>query len=108
MDALPGDAALIMIDVQQGFDNPEFGHRNNPQAEENCTRLLEGWRRTGRPVLHVRHLSDEPDSPLRAGQPGNEFKASVRPLEAEDVVQKRVNSAFIGTDLEARLRQRSI
>ena len=108
VDALPDDAALIMIDVQQGFDDPAFGHRNNPCAEENCTRLLDGWRRTGRPVFHTRHLSDEPGSPLRAGQPGIEFKASVKPLEVEDVVQKRVNSAFIGTDLEARLRRRGI
>jgi nicotinamidase-related amidase len=36
---LPQNAALIVIDVQQGFDDPAFGPRNNPQAEENIARL---------------------------------------------------------------------
>lgn len=105
---LPDDAALVMIDVQRGFDSAHLGLRNNPEAEENCARLLEGWRRAGLPVFHIRHLSDEPGSPLRAGQPGAAFKNLVRPLVDEDVVEKRVNSAFIGTDLEARLRGRGI
>jgi len=108
VDTLPSDAALVMIDVQRGFDSPGLGHRNNPGAEKNCARLLEGWRSTGRPVFHIRHLSDEPESSLRAGQLGAEFKDLVRPMGDEDVVQKRVNSAFIGTDLEPRLRRREI
>jgi nicotinamidase-related amidase len=108
MDALPDDAALVMIDVQRGFGPPDLGHRNNPEAEENCARLLEGWRRTGRAIFHVRHLSDEPGSPLRPGQPGAGFKDLVRPQDDEDVVEKRVNSAFIGTDLEDRLGRRGI
>jgi isochorismate hydrolase len=108
MDALPDDAALVLIDVQRGFDDPVLGHRNNPEAEGNCARLLECWRRAGRPIFHAQHLSDEPNSPLRAGQPGAEFKDIVRPRGDEQVVQKRVNSAFIGTDLETRLRRRGI
>lgn len=108
MDALPDDAGLLMIDVQRGFDDPKLGRRNNPEAEENCARLLEGWRRAGRPIFHVRHLSDEPNSPLRAGQPGTEFKDLVRPQDDEQVVEKRVNGAFIGTDLESKLRRERI
>ena len=104
MDTLSDDAVLVMIDVQRGFDDPALGHCDNPQAEENCAKLLEGWRRTGLPAFHVQHLSDEPGSPLRAGQPGTEFKELAGPLG--DVVQKRVNSAFIGTDLGTRLRRR--
>jgi nicotinamidase-related amidase len=108
IDILPDDAALMVIDVQQGFDSPDLGPRNNPRAEENCARLLGGWRRAGLPVFHVRHLSDEPGSPLRAGQPGAEFKDFAMPLGDEDVIEKRVNSAFIGTDLETRLGRRGI
>lgn len=48
VDALSDDAALVIIDVQRGFDDPAFGSRNNPLAEMNCAKLLEGWRRTGR------------------------------------------------------------
>lgn len=108
MDALPDDAVLVMIDVQRGFDDPKLGRRSNPEAEEKCAKLLEGWRRAGHPIFHVRHLSDEPGSPLRAGRPGAEFKDMVGPMGDEQVVEKRVNSAFIGTDLETRLRRRVI
>ncbi len=100
---------LLLVAALVASDGPSWTHhRNNPQAEENCARLLEGWRRAGHPIFHAQHLSDEPGSPLRAGQPGAEFKDIVRPLGDEKVVQKRVNSAFIGTDLEICLRRRGI
>ncbi len=34
------DAALIIIDVQEAFDEPRWGHRNNPDAEANIARLI--------------------------------------------------------------------
>lgn len=106
--SLPQTAALIVIDVQTGFDDPVWGSRNNLQAEENIAKLLEAWRQTQRPVIHVQHLSQEPNSPLRPSQPGYEIKAIAKPLPTEPVFQKRVNSAFIGTDLEAYLRQNGL
>jgi len=106
--AIPSTAALIVVDVQQGFDDPRWGRRNNPDAEANIRRLLTAWRESNRPIFHVQHLSVEPDSPLQPGRPGVEFKESTKPLRHEPVVSKRVNSAFIGTDLEARLRQQEI
>lgn len=105
MPALPQDAALVIIDVQNGFDDERWGRRNNPQAEANIARLLEVWRRTCRPIFHVQHLSREADSPLRPGQSGVEIKEVVKPLADESLIQKNVNSAFIGTDFEKRLRQ---
>jgi nicotinamidase-related amidase len=104
METLPQDAALIIIDVQQGLDDPKYGPRNNPQAEENMARLLAAWRETGRPIYHIQHMSREPQSPLRPGLPGNAIKPLVQPQGDEPVITKDVNSAFIGTDLEARLR----
>ncbi|MGH9456103.1 MAG: cysteine hydrolase family protein [Thermoanaerobaculia bacterium] len=96
--------ALILIDIQQAFDDPRWGPRNNPDAERNAARLLDAWRRAGRPVFHVQHMSAEPDSPLRPGLPGNAIKEEVQPLDGEPLLHKSVNSAFIGTDLEQRLR----
>src|SRR5512132_806898 len=98
------NAALIVIDVQKAFDDPRMGKRNNPQAERNIARLLEAWRATGRPIFHVRHDSVEPGSMLGPGKPGNEIKPDAQPREGEPVIGKHVNSAFIGTDLEQRLR----
>lgn len=102
---LPADAVLLVVDVQKGMDvYAEQYHRNNPDLERNIARLQTAWRQSGRPIIHVQHLSQEPRSPLRPGQPGVEIKDEVRPLPGERIVQKSVSSAFIGTDLERELR----
>ena len=109
MTVLPKDAVLLIIDVQKGMDvYAKQYNRNNPALEANIARLQQAWRKTGRPIIHVQHLSTEPKSPLRPGQPGVEIKDEVRPLPGEPVVQKSVSSAFIGTSLEADLRRRGL
>ncbi len=45
---LPTNAALIVIDMQKGFNEPYWGRRNNPQAESNIARLLAARRRAAR------------------------------------------------------------
>jgi nicotinamidase-related amidase len=100
------DVALIVLDVQRGFDDAAYwGPRDNPACEANIGRLLAGWEG---PRVFVRHDSTEPGSPLRPGQPGHEFKAVVRG-EPDLLVAKQVNSGFLGTpDLDAWLRARGI
>lgn len=105
MDA---NTALLVIDVQQGLDEPRLGARNNPDAERRIAELLAAWRAARRPVIHVQHMSLEPQSSLREGLPGNAFKPETQPLHGEPVFRKHVNSAFIGTDLEAYLRANGI
>jgi len=105
---LPDPTALVIIDVQNAIDDPtHWGPgRNNPLLEQNLLALLSAWRKRGWPVYHVQHLSVEWDSPYRPGQIGCEFKLEVEPRAGEELIQKTTNSAFIGTDLEARLRER--
>jgi nicotinamidase-related amidase len=105
---LPANAALLVIDVQQGLDDPRCGARNNPGLERNLAALLAAWRRTRRPVIHVQHMSRNPDSPLRPDRPGNAFKPEAAPEGGEPVFRKTVNSAFIGTALEDHLRRQGI
>ena len=102
---IPHNTALIVIDVQNGFDDRVWGRRNNPGAEKNIARLLRAWRNAGMPVVYVKHMSDDPESPLRPGQEGNEIKKIVQPLRDETIIRKKVNNAFIGTDLETYLRR---
>jgi nicotinamidase-related amidase len=101
---LPLDAALILIDFQNAIDHPSWGQRNNPEAERNIASLLRVWRTTRRPVYHIRHDSSEPTSHYRPGQPGNHFKPQAQPIAGEFIIPKKTNSAFIGTDLELKLR----
>lgn len=102
------DTALLLIDVQQAFDDPAWGPRNNPGAEANLLRLLAAFRAAGLPVAHAKHDSVEPRSTLRPERPGNALKPGFEPRKGEPLFGKSVNSAFIGTGLEAWLRERGI
>ena len=102
------NVALIVIDMQKGFDEPSWGTRNNPDAEIKITLLISAWREKNLPVIHVQHCSIEPHSVLRPGHPGNAFKEECMPLEGEKEFKKSVNSAFIGTGLEEYLQQNDI
>ncbi len=100
--------ALLVIDVQKGLDDPSLGRRNNPEAEANIASLLAAWRKNARPIIHIRHCSVEPHSPLRPELPGNVFKDEAQPLPGEKQFSKTVNSAFIGTGLEQYLHEQDI
>lgn len=108
MASLTDMTALVIVDVQDGLDEPRLGQRSNPDAERNMARLLAVWRAAGRPIFHIQHMSTEPNSPLRPELPGNAIKQIVAPQEGEPVIQKRVSNGFIGTDLEQRLRGQNV
>lgn len=98
--------ALIIVDVQEGFDDVEYwGPRSNPDCEANVAKLIAAWRAAGQPIVRVVHDSTEPASPLRPGAPGNKVKDVVAgPVDLE--VHKSVHSSFHGTpDLNRWLQE---
>ena len=102
------NTALLVIDVQQGFDDPYWGKRNNLDAEKNIQQLIQQWRANEAPIIFIQHASTSVDSPLNPKKPGFAFKKEAMPLSDEIVIVKQVNSAFIGTNLEAYLKQNNI
>ena len=104
----PMNAALVVIDVQQGFLDPSWGPRNNPDAEANIARLIAAWRRDGRPIRHVHHASRSPAGSFYRGTPGHEPKPEATPAPGEPIHLKEVNSSFIGTTLEHDLRTEGV
>lgn len=96
--------ALIVIDMQNGFNDPGMPPSNNPACDDNVRALLGKWRAEGWPIVLVRHDSKGATSVLRPGQPGNDFMPGID--GAHDLlVTKSVNSAFYGEpNLEAWLR----
>jgi len=101
-------SALLLIDVQKGFDNLGWGQCNNPDAESNIAALLVEWRKHDAPIIHVKHCSISPKSPLHPDQPGNAFKDVASPRSGEPEFTKTVNSAFIGTGLEEYLHEKGL
>jgi nicotinamidase-related amidase len=115
--------ALILIDNQSAFTNPSTvshwgASRSNPHYEANLKSLLSTFRDargsslTPLDVIHVFHSSDSSSSPLHPSHPAG----GIRPLDfavpaadaSEPIFWKNVNSSFIGTGLEAHLRQKGI
>jgi len=101
--------ALIVVDVQKGFDDEAFwGFRNNADCEANVARLIEAWRKQDWPIVFVRHASKNASSPLREGTEGFEFKDVVTG-EPDLLITKSVHSAFYGdVDLDAWLKEHGI
>jgi nicotinamidase-related amidase len=104
------DPALIVIDVQRAFDEWEAAgkRRNNPQAVARIVELLAAFRTRGLPIFHIRHQGTRPGSSFLPDSTGFAVKDEARELDGEPVIVKKVNSAFIGTDLERRLRGKAI
>ena len=92
----------------EAFNHEKWGTRNNLEAEQNMESLLKIWRNKKYPVIHIQHLSDNIHSIMHPNNEGSEFKDIVKPIEGEVVIQKKVNSAFIGTNLEEYLHTNGI
>ncbi|WP_438352314.1 cysteine hydrolase family protein [Microbacterium sp. CJ88] len=99
--------ALIVIDMQRGFDDLDvWGPTANPECEANVAALLDAWQG---PVVIVRHDSVSPASPLHPDAAGNAFVDPVAAVQPDLLVSKNVNSAFYGDpDLHAWLQERGI
>ncbi|WP_349434967.1 cysteine hydrolase family protein [Pararhizobium sp. A13] len=102
---LSDKTALIPVDMQQAFDRALWPARWNDKVDANGLALLSAWRATGRPIIHVRHDSIQEGSSLWPESPGNAFRPGFEPQFGEPLVTKSVNAAFIGTDLDLRLRR---
>ncbi len=96
---------LLPIDNQCGFDGPPWPPRRDPTSEVRGRTLIAGWRAAGLPIIHVRHDSVAPGSVLAPAHPGNALRPGFEPVGDEPLVTKSVNAAFIGTDLDLRLRR---
>ena len=101
--------ALVVVDVQLGFDDPWWGTGNNPACDDNIDALVRHWTEQGRPVVLVQHASANPESPLHPDNPGHALKSYLKDVAADRLVTKSVNSSFHGSpDLDAWLRDNHV
>lgn len=97
---LPGDIALLVIDVQKEFCDPA-GHRGNKITERTSKRIKElvpEFRKAGVPVYAV-YFSERPlkkeDIDFYQFEPEN----------SDALIAKNANSAFQGSEIEDILRK---
>jgi nicotinamidase-related amidase len=100
--------ALVVVDVQAGLDDVQYGPRNNREAESHIAQLLGAWRGVQWPVIFAHYNSPRMDSPLRAGAPGNRIKQQVAPLPCEFIAEKSVNSVFKAPGFVSHLEKADI
>jgi ureidoacrylate peracid hydrolase len=126
----PGNAALIVVDVQNDFCAEEgvFGKTGSDlsmvrEMIPRLKRLIEGARSAGVPVIFVQAIYDPVYLPAAwhernarlnfevprclSGSWGADFY-EVAPLKDETVVRKHRYSAFVDTELDLILRSRQI
>lgn len=89
--------ALLVIDMQRGFDDLAFwGPTANPECEANVAALVAAWTTSSEPIVVVRHDSVSEGSPLHPDSPGNALVDVVAEAPAALRISKAVNSAFYG------------
>ncbi|PIB54817.1 MULTISPECIES: isochorismatase family protein [Pseudomonas] len=108
MTALPGSIPLVILDVQDAIDRPNWDEKSNPEYLAVIQRLLGHWRSNGWPVIHVKHDERTPTSSYFVDGPWNGIKKEVAPIQGEAVIIKQENCAFIGTELDATLTQMQV
>ena len=114
------DCALLVVDMLHYFADPE-GRAYLPAATPivpNIARLIDTWRQLGGLVAFTRHCHRGPEDLgmlgkffsdyIRCGEPESDIIPDLEPRADEPVFRKTTYDAFLGTDLEAYLREHGV
>lgn len=117
---VPGRSALLVVDMQKYFLD-EASHAYLPMGRavvDNVQKIITSFRDISRPVIFTRHALLDTESPgvmskwwndtLRVNDPMSEIDATLKPTDDADVMRKTRYSAFVGTDLDTRLRSAEV
>ena len=117
---VPERSALLVVDMQRYFlEESSHAHLSMGGAIlENVRKMVASFRDLGRPVVFTRHALLDDESPgvmdkwwndtLRVSDPMSEIVSELMPPDDEDVMRKTKYSAFVGTDLDSRLRSAKV
>ena len=102
--------ALLVIDVQMALahEDASGAERSCHGAEENIAALLQKFRDAGDQVVHIHHHGTQEDDPFHPDAPGSVVQPFAAPLSTEPVVVKTGSSGFVGTQLQALLKEAGV
>lgn len=101
------DSALIIIDAQVTYTQGIMKLDGMDDALEECKTLLERFRQTGRPIVHIRHDAG-PGTPYDVNAPIGQILDIVAPQGNEPIITKNYPNAFTQTELDALLKKAGI
>jgi nicotinamidase-related amidase len=101
---------LLIVDIQRDYFPGGAYPLVEPEAAADSTRrVLEAFRGGGEPVIHLKHVWDEPEATfMRPDTDGVEIHPAVAPAAGEPVIEKSEPNGFVETGLEQHLRERGI
>ncbi len=101
---------LVVVDIQNDYFAGGAHPLEAPDAAAaNARRLLDAFRASGEPIVHMQHVWDAPEATfMRPGTDGVEINRAVAPQAGEPVLQKAFPNSFLHTSLEQELRGRGV
>ena len=96
-------STLVMVDLQNTYTQGVMALEGVEAALDEAATLLDRARSAGRPVIHVMHDAGE-GSPYDVRAEIGAIVDRVAPREGEPVVVKKLPNAFVGTDLDDKLK----
>ena len=93
--------ALLVIDIQKDyFPGGKYPLVNPLAAAQKAYMILQCFRESGDPHVHIQHVSLEPDATFFiSGDRGTDIHDSVAHFEGEPIVYKHEPNAFLNTNL---------
>src|SRR3954464_11810258 len=97
---------LLIIDIQRDyFPGGAYPLAGPDAAAGAARRVLDAFRASGEPVIHLQHVWDAPEATfMRPGTEGVEIAPEVAPAAGELVLTKAQPNGFLDTPLEQTLR----
>lgn len=96
-------SALVIVDAQNAYRSGVMQLTGVEPALDECARLLARARMLKVPVVHIQHDAG-PGTPYDIHGESGAIADKVAPVAGEAVVVKHYPNAFVGTDLDERLR----
>ncbi|ENO86309.1 cysteine hydrolase family protein [Thauera linaloolentis] len=101
------DSALVIVDAQNTYREGVMQLTGVEPALDQCATLLARARALKIPVLHIQHDAG-PGTPYDVRAEIGAIADKVAPAGGEPVVIKNYPNAFVGTDLDARLKDAGV
>jgi nicotinamidase-related amidase len=104
------NTALLIIDIQNDyFENGSMRLTGSEQASMNAKLILEKFRTSKLPVIHIQHVALNPNATFfLLNTKGTEININVKPLENEKVIVKHYPNSFRETELLNYLKEKHI